>query len=368
MGLPSDFPPRSGPARNAYILGAIDDGSVAPAWRPLTVTFAGHTATFFVLGDALKLGGTRLSTSTYNLQQIADKLNASLMTPRLIDWAFLHADIVIPPQTIYPPDDSIQALETESSKMDSAILAATGGFGASGGLIAPLGKNWCLSNALLSAKAGHAALYGWAMMKGYKAPVGVTPRPGTLPGILNIQPLATPHDINYTDYAMLTSLVRRDCVLDGRPADVWSLVQSPDLSVASLVSHEGPLKLIRQPGVPVVPPLVIQTGPVAVTSGAEAPPGYDAWWRAIGQRAGMPYAPYPLRPWGYAANGKPLPLGTQVQIRQHEQHLAKKKIREVEHPVWWGAHSMFWNLISIPLTTIAGITIGKLIEKRRLKT
>lgn len=345
MGLPSDFPPRSGPARNAYLLAAIDDGRIVPVWRALTVTGGGHTATFFVLADALKLDGVRLSTSAYNLQQIADKLKASLMTPRIIDWAFLKADVAIPPQTIYPPDDSVAALEKESQKIDEAIWAATGGIGATDSqLVAPLGKNWVVSNALLGAKLGHAALYGWAMVRGYKPPVGVFPRPGTLLGISNIQPLATPHDMNYTDYAMESSLVRRDAVLDGRPVDIWSLMQSPDPSIVALVSHEGPLKILRQPGVPVLPPIA---GPVStMTSGNE----YKS-----------------SLPWGYAKNGKPLHLGTQAQLRQYEEHLEKKHKKERESPVKSGFHKFFWQIVSIPLTTVAGIVIGKVIEKHRAK-
>jgi hypothetical protein len=332
--LPADFPKRSGSARNAYILAAIDDGRIVPAWRPLTVITSVHTATFYVLGDALKLGGTRLSTSAYNLQQIADKLRASLMTPRLIDWCFLKADIVIPPQTAIP-DDSIAALEQESSKMTAAILAATGGIGNDQeGIVAPIGKNWCLSNVLLGAKPGHAALYGWACERGYVPPPGVVLRPGTLPGINNIQPLATPHDLNYTDYAMLTSLVRRDCVLDGKTVDVQAIMQSPDLAVCGLVSHEGPLRVLRQPGVPALPPI---TPPTTMVSGAE----YSS------------------------AKGTPLPIGTQVQLKQHEEHLAKKKHNQQHHPVKSGFHTFFWQLVGIPLTTIVGITVGKVIEKRK---
>ena len=353
--LPPDFPKSSGAARNAYMLGAIDDGRIVPVWCPLTVSFGGHTATFQVLGDALKLGGTRLSTSASNLQQIADKLRASLMTPRLIDLAFLHASVQIAPQTSIP-DDSTAALEKESQKIDDAILHQTGALGTDG-IIAPIGKNWVLSNALLSAKPGHAALYGWAAMQGYVPPPGVGLYPGTLPGVRNIQPLATPHDLNYTDYAMLTSLVRRDVMLDGRPVDLWSMMQSPDLSIVGLVSHEGPLRVLRQPGVPTLPP--IGGAPVTtMTSGSEYGPLV-----AIGATNTFPMQ----GPWGRSATGKPLAVGTQVQIKQHDQHVAKQKHLETTHPARHGAQVFFWHLMSIPLTTVVGITIGKLIEKHKAK-
>lgn len=44
-------------------------------------------------------------------------------------------------------------------------------------------------------------------------------------------------------------LVQRRCVLDGQPVDLAEVLQDPTLS--ALVSSEGPLKVLRQPGVPV---------------------------------------------------------------------------------------------------------------------
>jgi hypothetical protein len=352
MGLPSDFPKRAGLARDKYLLAALDDGRITPVWHPLRVAANSHVAVFQVLSDALKLDGVRLSTSAYNLQQIADKLGASLMTPRLIDWCFRNADVVIPPQTIYPPDDSSAALEKESQKIEDAILAATGGVGLSyGGLLAPIGKNWCLSNVLVSAAPKHAALYGWACKPGYTPPPGVMLHKGTLTGISNIQPLATPHDQNYSDYAMLISLVRRDCTLDGVSRDLHDLLQSADPTVWSLVSHEGPLRLLRQPGVPILPalpsaPTNVPDGRVAMTSGA------------------LTYAPTGPLPWGYAKNGKPLPVGTQIQIA-HTQAADARYLRR--HPHHKKSNEFFWHILSIPLTTIAGITIGKLIERHGKK-
>ena len=425
MGLPSDFPKRSGAARNAYILGAIDDGRIVPIWHPLTVTAGGHTATFYVLEDALKLNGVRLSTTANNLQQIADKLRASLMTPRLIDLAFLHADVVIPPQTIYPPDDTTAALEKESAKMDAAIDGRAG-------LVAPIGKPWCLSNVLIGAKARDgsiaAALYGWAVANGFTPPAGVDLHKGTLPGIQNIQPLSTVHSAaGYSDYAMLASIVRRDVVLDGQAVDLWAVMQSRDPSVSSLVSHEGPLRVLRQPGVPVLPPIGPANlgGLVAMASGLS--PGFFAmnagayssldqaeeakvilrdqlrgarWVRGIGitntrdedgyaikvnvsresdrlllpkQVLGVtvysmavgqitPQMGVDVGPWGHSASGKPLPVGTRVQIRQHEQHVLRRRRYEQEHPAKAGLQDTFWHFVAIPVTTVAGIIVGKLIE------
>src|SRR5277367_6772126 len=102
--VPFNLPAKAGPARTAAILAAVDRGDVVPAWSRLILQAGGHTGEFDVLTDALMLGGVRLSTSAATLQTIADKLDACLMTPRLIDLAFTQAKIVIPPQPIYPPN------------------------------------------------------------------------------------------------------------------------------------------------------------------------------------------------------------------------------------------------------------------------
>jgi hypothetical protein len=241
--------------------------------------------------------------------------------------------------------------------MDAAI-------GGRDGLVAPIGKNWVLSNELIGAKARDgsvaAALYGWAVAPGFKPPPGVDLHKGTLPGIQNIQPLSTVHSAaNYTDYAMLTSLVRRDCVVDGVQRDLWDVLRDPVLSV--LVSHEGPLRVLRQPGVPTLPPLQESTmasggvyGFWASHPGVRYPPHHP--------RGGPP--PYPV---GFSPSGRPLAPGVAIQLAQHAQGVEQRQRREIEHPVKSGFSKFFWHLISIPLTTVAGITIGKLIERRKGK-
>ena len=240
------LPPSPGPARDAAILSAVASGAASPAWTAINATTpdGAHTGSFFVLSDGLKLNGVRLSVSAKVLQQLADMLSASLMTPRLLDLAFNQAAVKLPPCPIWPNDESTECMDRESAKMDQYVA------GRIGQSIAPIGKNWVISNVLLKAAPSHAALYGWATSPEYQALMtksGVKLYPGTLPGIMNIQPLATPHDMNYVDYAMLTNLVRRDCLVDGNPTDIQSVFTDPLLS--QMVSHEGPLRVLRQPGV-----------------------------------------------------------------------------------------------------------------------
>jgi hypothetical protein len=250
------LPDKAGMARDAAILAAVDIGQMRPVWVPVTSEANGHAATFYVLADALKINGIRISTSATVLQQIADKLGASLMTPRLLDLAFQQAQVQIPPCPLWPNDDSTSSMDAESAKMDQYARGAL--------RIAPIGKNWVLSNVLVNAKKDHAALYGWPIAPQFAhmfQGAGLKTFPGTLPGIANIQPLATVHDRFYTDYAMLTSLVKRACIVDGQPADFHDVLTNPTL--APLASHEGPLRILRQPGAPEAP----EAGPVDSISG-----------------------------------------------------------------------------------------------------
>lgn len=272
FGLPSGLPSKAGPARSAAILAALDAGKVTASWSSVIASANGHTGTFYVLTDALKINDVRLSTSAFTLQIIADKLNACLMTPRLIDLAFLQAKIVIPPQPLYPPGDSTALMAHESRMIDAAIRKVEGA-DTTFRLLAPIGKNWCLSNEILKAQPGYAALYGWAVTRDFGSKIqselpGIKLHKGTLPGIANIQPLATVHEMHYEDYAMLTSLVLRTCIVDGQKMDLRDVLASSELS--ALVSHEGPLKIARQPGVPESAPI---GAPVRInTSGVAALP------------------------------------------------------------------------------------------------
>jgi hypothetical protein len=63
-----------------------------------------------------------------------------------------------------------------------------------------------------------------------------------------IQSPGTHHDPNWVDYSQICLFVDAECVVDGAYSTFAEVAQSPDLS--SLVSHEGPLRFLRQPGLP----------------------------------------------------------------------------------------------------------------------
>ena len=251
-----DLPAQAGLLRDAAILVHVQAGDYELGWGTIQSQADGHQGQFRVFLDGLKIGGVRISASANVCQQIADLLGCTLLTPKLNDLCWLQAAIQIAPQTIYPPSDDTATMVKESQLIDAAIGNATG-------LVAPIGKPWCLSNFLVN-RPGKACLYGWQSAQ----PIPNVPlHAGVTSGVQLIQPISTVHAQTYTDYAMLVSLVSRNCIVDGASADLTAVMQDPMLSV--LVSHEGPLKITRQPGVPMLqgpiqPASYVQEGPVAV--------------------------------------------------------------------------------------------------------
>ncbi len=71
----------------------IEQGLGEYAWGQVTT----GDLTFFVFADALQFAGVRVNASATLLQQIADRLDCSLLTPRMADLVFASASKVITP-------------------------------------------------------------------------------------------------------------------------------------------------------------------------------------------------------------------------------------------------------------------------------
>jgi hypothetical protein len=61
---------------------------------------------------------------------------------------------------------------------------------------------------------------------------------------------------------------------------------------------------------------------------------------------------------------RPQHPGIIVMVHEHHAHKAKKLSKKPDETKD-SLHSAFWSFITIPLVTVAGITVGKLIEKRK---
>jgi hypothetical protein len=127
--------------------------------------------------------------------------------------------------------------------VDDKIHAA----GDRGGLIASVGKYWVLTNSLLNGKFGvaQACNYGWNSNS--------APYQAVTPGLRVWQTTGSRHNNKHIDPSQVVRLMHREAWLT-RPGEDAELVDLRQVLIdpvlAPLISHEGPLRILRQPGVP----------------------------------------------------------------------------------------------------------------------
>jgi len=138
------------------------------------------------------------------------------------------------------------------------------------GLVADPGKHWILDKKL-EQSARRACNYGWHFTGPSYQGISGFPVASKLNSLGSktikvIQPNATAHDALHSDYSQICQLVSQTCWVDGVEKRFFELLKDPTL--ATLVNHQGPLKVTRQPGVPEVkgqivlfPTIIIQPLP-----------------------------------------------------------------------------------------------------------
>jgi len=117
------------------------------------------------------------------------------------------------------------------------------------GLASTVGKHWVLDEQLQN-KPNLACNYGWhftgASFQGIKGFLPATMLGG--PNTRVIQPNATAHDPHHVDYSQICQLISQQCWIDGTEMRFEDVIKDP--KYAPSVSHQGALKIDRQPGVP----------------------------------------------------------------------------------------------------------------------
>ncbi|WP_437604921.1 hypothetical protein WMF20_27415 [Sorangium sp. So ce834] len=231
------LPERACAAREEALLEAVQDGHLAPIdWVPVHSEHGELRATFLVSADALRVGdaqdSVRINASARTTQRIADLIECAMLTTRLCDLVWEQATVRIQP-CIGAPDPTMantSRMLEHHRRVEERVAGRTG-------LIENVGKHWVLTNRL-AGRRDRAANYGW-----YDP--GAAHRHGrhTL-----WQPLGLAHDLDHVDYSQVVRLVRRRCTVDGAERDLFEVMTDPAL--AGLVSSEGPLRVLRQPGVP----------------------------------------------------------------------------------------------------------------------
>ena len=247
------LPPNPTLERELTIRRYVTDGDCEYTWSTITSEYDGKIAEFFVFSDALKVSGVRVNVSAETQQVIADLLGCLPLTPKLSDLRWSQRAITLPPFTRGNPVgmSSTQAMIDHSSKIDAALASVP----KAQGIIDTVGKLWVLDNSIAGKFINGVEVamnYGWhftpRLWSGYsEACASSIKHPDGTPVRL-IQGRGTRHDKNHTDYSQVCVLVQKACTVDGVEMDLNDILTDP--SLAPLASHQGTLRVLRQPGVP----------------------------------------------------------------------------------------------------------------------
>lgn len=169
-----------------------------------------NRATYYVMPDYLSVGTNenwaRIPLTPIAAQQIADRLDCFLPTPKIVNDIYANAKVKLAPVPLYIYRDS-------TITMWQHHLIIEGQRKAKNGLIAGIKKDVVISDALnRSTKANRVAIYGWHQLNG---------KP--------IQPLYTGHVNWYADYSHGIRLIHRTIKVNGIWMDYTKVMEDPIL-------------------------------------------------------------------------------------------------------------------------------------------
>lgn len=237
------IPPKSGQVREDWILQAVCDGRAEYEFADIKSEIDDTTAVFRVFKDALKIDGVRVNVSAKTSQQIADFLGCSLLTPKLADLIWIQRSVTIAPHPQPITSDTVGMI-SHSAKIDIDLVKT----GYSSGIVCTVGKHWCIDNDL-EAHSGRAENYGWhydGNLAGIPVEMSVAKDPSGNK-IRVIQGRGWAHDMNHVDYSQVCVLVSKICMVNDQETSLIELLKDPGLS--PLASHQGVMRIFRQPGV-----------------------------------------------------------------------------------------------------------------------
>ena len=218
-------------AREAAVLAQVAEGNLPRflrQFRAVSVTNVAegktNTATFQVMPDYLAIGSDAdyllMPVSPGTAQRIADRLDCSLPTPKMVDAIYGAASVKLPPVPI-PPSAAMTSVAVFSQhnaivREQRERLQTAHPLGA---LSAGHKKDLVITPRLISAP-GKVAIYGWHQTNGEP-----------------IQPLYLGHTAAWVDYSQCARLVRNDLVVNGQPKRLREVLSDP--AWCGLLSDEG---------------------------------------------------------------------------------------------------------------------------------
>ena len=216
-------------AREERLRSEILSGNVPQGLRtfvPVTVRSAGMDLTLYVLPDYLAAGSDDdyllLPLSPRMAQDIAEKLESQLPTPRIVDLVYSNAAIRLTPKPM-PPDTNMTRVSRfmEHTLQVRKQLGELGINRMPGRLTAGHKKDVVVSSRLRDV-SGRVAIYGWHK-----------------PDFTPIQPLYIGHAETWVDYSQCVRLVHNKVRLNGEERGLADVLRT---STAAMLSDEGPLE------------------------------------------------------------------------------------------------------------------------------
>ncbi len=212
--------PAYGPARDAYILGAIQTGNLdVPQW----VDVQCGPVTLSVSADYLKIQGERVPMAAPVAQAACDALDALLPTPKIVEAIEAAATIVAMPTR--PPEGNKQLSAEWIAWCEEETQRRMAGIS---GLVAGHRKDVVIVKGM-AGRAGRVWIFGARWPNGKR--IEVVAHGG--------------HEAAYADTSHGTRAIRDACVVNGVPARVSEILRDPVR--ASWLSAEWPLTVVRYP-------------------------------------------------------------------------------------------------------------------------
>jgi hypothetical protein len=183
-----------------------------------------RSVTIFVSPDYLSIGNARdyfiIPVGPLTAQKIADKLNASLPTPKVVDLIYTRSKLKLEPFNFIPRGNRNETPDIlyDHSKIIQAQIKASGKD--PGIFVAGTKKDIVISSKLADPKrTHHVTIYGWHRLDG---------KP--------IQPVTNVHIDIYVDYSHGVRLISNRVLIDGKEYNYRDVLK--DKVLHKLLSYE----------------------------------------------------------------------------------------------------------------------------------
>jgi hypothetical protein len=225
-----------------------------------------NVATFFVAPEYLAIG----SDDNYFLapiapataQQIADKLDCTLPTRKMVDAIYAAAEVKLAPSPI-PPTAAMTTVPifAQHNETIRAQRMALTNLHPPGALVAGNKKDVVIS-ARLATVTNKVAIYGWQRTNG-----------------VAIQPLYLGHVAWWVDYSQCIRLVAQNMLVNGEKKSVAEVLADPKL--CGLISDEGVITSARYPTNFFAPPVAAEKINLPWPEKFSATTNFGEWTREI---------------------------------------------------------------------------------------